>query len=56
MEECPNCKKWTLGYEPQGEVNRCLTCGFTQKEAYDDYIKRNDCAKDLLYPEHSILE
>jgi Zn ribbon nucleic-acid-binding protein len=50
MDECPNCKKWTLVYYPQAEANKCYTCGYTQKERYEDYIKRNDCAKSLVLP------
>ena len=50
MDECPNCKNWTLTYEPQGEVYRCQTCGYTQKESYEVYLKRVDCGKSLLYP------
>lgn len=50
MDECPNCNTHTFVYHPKGEVNTCSTCGYVKKETYEHYIKRKDCAKDLLYP------
>jgi len=48
MDECPNCGKFTLYYDPQREANICYSCNFRQPEKYEDYIRRKDVTAKLI--------
>lgn len=50
MEECPNCKKWTLSYDPKAEMSTCLVCGFKQSLAYNIFIEQKNVINNLSYP------
>lgn len=50
MDECPQCKKWTLNYYPQNETQICSNCGFQRHVKYDDFIRQKNVINRLLYP------
>jgi DNA-directed RNA polymerase subunit N (RpoN/RPB10) len=37
-----------LYYNAEREANQCCSCGAEVPEKYEAYLKRNDCAKDLV--------
>ena len=50
MEQCPNCKKWTVIYNAESEEYICCTCNYRKVVKYADYIKAENVSKSLLYP------
>jgi len=50
MDECPECNRWTLDYDPRIETQICANCGYEKHISYDDFIKEKNVVNNLLYP------
>jgi hypothetical protein len=50
MEQCPNCKNWTVFYNPQSEEKICCVCNNKIVLKYADYIKAENVSDSLFYP------
>ncbi|MDD5015544.1 MAG: hypothetical protein PHW73_10710 [Atribacterota bacterium] len=56
MEECPNCKKWTLSYDPRTEMKFCFDCKFIEHLSYDRFIDQENVIDLLRYPGNTEVE
>lgn len=56
MEECPNCKTWTLAYDPRAEMKMCRTCGYVTKVTFEAFVEQKNVINYLSYPWNRTIE
>jgi len=52
LEECPNCGKWTLTYNPKAEIKICMNCNYRKNVKYELFIEQKNVINYLSYPNH----
>jgi hypothetical protein len=52
MEECPNCGKWTLTYNPKTEAKTCINCNYKEYVKYELFVEQKNVIDYLSYPNH----